>query len=692
MWKKIILRSFYIFLSFAGLVSVWADDFHINHVGYSLYGPKFAVAEGNSISSFELVDARNGTTVYQGTPSAGEVVNDWFADKTYYRLDFSEFSTSGTYYLKADGISGQSHNFIIEDAPLFTETLPLALDFFTKSRADTFNISGGVDKSIWNADAAAPFFGNSNKGAQDVRGGWYDASGDLSKYLSHLNYGNYTMPQQIPMSAYAMADIAERISGPLQAMDLYKSMQAEALWGADYLVRVLDPDGYFYINVFDGWSGYSTDREICAFEGSSGIKTNEWQAGFREGAGVSIAALARMSQWNTHGDTSNIAYLAAAERAWSHLTANNFANAKAYADDGQLNFLDNYTILLAAVELYAATAKADYLTEARSQVQAIHAALSPAGYFIADGAQRPFYHAADAGLPIIALARYMDVDQDASTVELARSTIATHLEYLLNVTDSVANPFEYARQHILTGGTVRSNFFIPHDNETEYWWQGESARQASLATAALIGGRKISSPTSSWLGVADQYHDYAMAQLNWIMGQNPFDICMMAGVGRNNPPSYKQASSTSMHSHLDGGISNGITGSHEADDGSGIVWKPYDDWNNWRWIEQWIPHDHWYLFAVSATAQVQSPTSNKPQSFRAINSFKVYRAQDHVQLSLKHKASKPTSWSIVNLQGRVLAHGIVQSGEREVHIPLSAQGLGVVQVQGLPSQTLILGL
>src|SRR6185312_12571056 len=52
--------------------------------------------------------------------------------------------------------------------------------------------------------------------------------------------------------------------------------------------------------------------------------------------------------------------------------------------------------------------------------------------------------------------------------------------------------------------------------------------------------------------------------------------------------------------NVKGGICNGITAkdSNEAD----IEWMPFasTDWNNWRWIEQWLPHDSWYLLAVSA--------------------------------------------------------------------------------------------
>src|SRR5690606_37781595 len=119
-------------------------------------------------------------------------------------------------------------------------------------------------------------------GSADVRGGWYDASGDISKYLSHLSYANFMNPQQIPLTAWALAWVYDEAGSLLSAKGLSQQVQEEALWGADYLVRVLDDGGYFYITVFDGWSGKLDEREICAFSGSDGVKSANYQAAFRE--------------------------------------------------------------------------------------------------------------------------------------------------------------------------------------------------------------------------------------------------------------------------------------------------------------------------------------------------------------------------------------------------------------------------
>jgi len=148
---------------------------------------------------------------------------------------------------------------------------------------------------------------------------------------------------------------------------------------------------------------------------------------------------------------------------------------------------------------------------------------------------------------------------------------------------------------------VKDGFFIPHDNETGWWWQGENARLASLATAAIVGGRLVYPQHGGW-GVSDTLAAYASDQLSWILGGNPYSICFLYQFGGYNVPYMK---SNFGHGSERGGISNGITGKKENGDGSGIDFKISDDGNEWRWTEQWIPHAAWFLQAVAATADTK---------------------------------------------------------------------------------------
>ena len=125
---------------------------------------------------------------------------------------------------------------------------------------------------------------------------------------------------------------------------------------------------------------------------------------------MAIAALARISQWKKDGIFSSQQYLAGAERAFAHLQANNTR----YVDDGKENIIDDYCALLAATELWIATDRPIYRDAARKRATHLAKRMTPAGYFIADDGNRPFWHASDAGLPVIALSRYLDKESAAA--------------------------------------------------------------------------------------------------------------------------------------------------------------------------------------------------------------------------------------------------------------------------------------
>jgi len=370
-------------------------------------------------------------------------------------------------------------------------------------------------------------------------------------------------------------------------------LENEALWGADYMMRALSKDNYFYMIVFSYFNKDPNARRVVGLHANS-VTTDEYQCAFREGGGMAIAALARISRWKKHGDFTSQQYLNAAKRAFAHLLINNTK----YDDDHKENIIDDYCALMAATELWISTNEVLYKNEARKRAHNLSARLSKGGYFIADDGSRPYWHASDAGLPIIALARYLKKENDPAYRTEALKTIKTSLDYEIKVTNDVSNPFGYARQTFRYKDTIKNGFFIPHDNETGWWWQGENARLSSLAAAAIIGSKLVYNSPKDY----KQKHalsNFAYNQINWIMGFNPYQVCFMYKFGKNNVP-YMH--SNFGHGSERGGISNGITGKEGNGDGSGIDYKTEDQGNEWRWTEQWIPHAAWYLQAVAAMA------------------------------------------------------------------------------------------
>lgn len=550
--------------------------FHLNQVGFDALGPKHAIAEGAADQTTYSIVGNDGKVVWCGELKP-QSFGAWGSSKSFYSIDFSELTRPGTYRLQIG--SSASPKFEIGEDRLFSATFAKVLSYFNAVRAD--------DADVWAADASVPLNGTDKR--IDVRGGWYDASGDISKYLSHLSYANFLNPQQIPLVAWSLAWAYDEGGAALSGLGVAPKVQSEALWGADYLLRVLDPAGFFYMTVFDHWSGELGQREVCAFEGEAGNSTNSWQTALREGGGMAIAALARVARWQSKGAFSASEYLAGAERAFEHLQT----NGQQYADDGKENVIDDYTGLLAASELYATTNTATYLDAARKRATSLIARLSGDGYFIADGASRPFWHASDAGLPTVALLRYLQVEADDTRKSTVQAAIRKHLDYQLRVTSAVVNPFGYARQH--TSATSQG-FFIPHENESKYWWQGENARLSSLAAAALLGAEALQTSGSDYLDLIR----FAGYQLDWVLGANPYNLCFLQGFGTENPPKY--CADKTQSGTIAGGIANGITG--QAPDGSGIQWLSGGEcWDDWRWVEQWLPHAAWYLVAITALAQ-----------------------------------------------------------------------------------------
>jgi hypothetical protein len=584
---------------------------HVNQVGFSTNGPKAAVLQldlsESPITDFSIIPIDKQVSIYNGKIGKAAAVKDWFTTKVFYKLDFSGLRKAGKYRLRVvrKRNSYFSEQFIVSDGGLANLTIPSILHYYYKQRANT--------KEELQADIKISPKGSTEK--VDMRGGWADASGDISKYFSHLAYANYMSPQQIPLVAWSLANTKEAVPGMLNSLSIKDSIENEALFGADYLMRSLTPAGYFYMIIFSHFNKDPAARDIVGLLANS-VTTTDYQCAFREGGGMAIAALARISTWKKNGSFSSDAYLDGAKRAFAHLLANN----NKYTDDGKDNIIDDYCALLAATELWIASGDDLYQKEARKRALALTKRMTPQGYFLTNDAGRPFWHGADAGMPVIALARYLTIEQDVSKRALALSTIKSALDYNLRVTNEVNNPFGYARQSFLYKGNVTNGFFIPQQNETGWWWQGENARLASLATAAIVGGRLVypSQLKNSW-GIKPELAAYASDQLSWILGGNPYDMCFMYGFGKSNVP-YMAA--LFGHGSQKGGISNGITGKEGHGDGSGIDFKIHANGNEWRWTEQWIPHAAWFLQAVTAISDTAKPqpiklTAVKPR-FKAL--------------------------------------------------------------------------
>ncbi|MGC2478111.1 MAG: glycoside hydrolase family 9 protein, partial [Candidatus Sulfotelmatobacter sp.] len=307
-----------------------------NHLGYEPNGPKHAVVlgqAGENLNGCSLNNYANDQKVLDLPAQAAGPVQKW-RDWYFWTLDFDSFKTEGKYYLQCSYGSGyvRSFPFAVQRDVLERNTMSDVVYYFKDERS-----SGESDK----ADRHLKFEGT-KPGTVDAHGGWWDATGDYGKHFSHLSFSTYFNPQQIPFVVYSLLKSYEqtKLRGNPN-FDRYQShLLDEAMFGADYMVRMKAPGGSFYRSVSTGGVDQTPQGRMIAGEMKRfGIESQpgqgakdmvesanndrEYEVSYRSGGGIAIAALAMASTYPVSGDFSSANYLKAAEDAFDYLEKNN---------------------------------------------------------------------------------------------------------------------------------------------------------------------------------------------------------------------------------------------------------------------------------------------------------------------------------------------------------------------------------
>jgi Glycosyl hydrolase family 9/Cellulase N-terminal ig-like domain len=579
----------------------------VDQVGYETQAQKQALVQGTEHDHpehFALVDDVTGKAVFNGELKPAGRVDKW-SSRVFWSADFSQWSEPGHYKLEIGNGAGDvnSCEFTIEDNLLERNTLSNVIYYFKGQRS-----SGPYDR----ADRHLSLPGGET-GAVDVHGGWYDATGDYGIHLSHQNPTSYFNPQQVPLVAWTLLKSYLLLTArhDVNFNEYQHRLLDEGLFGADYLVRIKRPNGSFFESITaPGKEKLAKDRAIgnpnwrtqikkTATDSTEQIGRAEsphaYEASFRAGGGMAIAALALASSMPEDGEYPRAVYLKTAEQAFGFLAEHN----QEILNDGKENILDDYCALMGATELYRASHEEKYLVAANTRAKSLMARLGTEGahhdYWRADDGTRPFFHPSDAGMPVVSLLEFAEIADEATRARV-RAVVERSLRSELSVTSEVNNPFGYARQLVRMGnGQVRTAFFFPHDTEAAPWWQGENARLASLASAARMAAPLFGDQPE----FQSQLQNYAWNQLHWILGRNPFDVSMLASSGHGD--SAYMFFRSYQYTNAPGSVVNGITAALDDEDGiafnEGFAVTGQDE--DWRWTEQWLPHAAWFLYAAS---------------------------------------------------------------------------------------------
>ncbi len=543
-------------------------DVLVNQVGYDIGSPKRFTVQSNGPlegdAHFRVIapiagPGREFETVFEGKLESAGDVPEW--GRWYWRGDFSSLDTPGNYFIDATigDLNAESPLFSIGHDFIASKTLDSAQRFFFWQRC-------GQAVPGWHEACHLDDRVTTESGVTiEAAGAWHDA-GDYNKY------NGYT-----PLSLYSLLYAREtcphlfqtwRNTGRDDILD-------EALWGAEYLRKMQDPaTGELWDRHFSGY-GYwglpenETDNRIGGDEDrvAKGKTLNLWF----------VAAFAHLGQL-----LDNEEYIGRALAHWK----------LAYKPDSP-DLAHAAQTIFAARELDLATGDPTFEKIALEAAKKIVACQSHDdtldGWYAGSPGGKPAYGVVDDGLPAAALGRWTEWYPEDAFVESARESLKRYVGYVQAISH---NPLGIAKVHT----QKHDAWFFPFAKDGD-WHVGQNSQYLSDAWAALVAHRVTGESRAL---------EVALDQINWVLGCNPYGICMMQGHGRVNSPTAHHRYNMIVgqpQGAVPGSVFNGIVRFNAANDIP--LWDliPHGT-PRYECNEPWLPHNAYYLFAVSELARI----------------------------------------------------------------------------------------
>ncbi len=539
-------------------------DVVCNQVGYDPSLPAEILVQSRvpatGEETFRVIDAR-GNEVRKGKLSSAGAIPLW--EKHYFVAVLDGLPHGSGYRVEANvaGLSGISHPFSIGPEVLRRQTVGPAAEFYYYQRCGCE--VPGWHKACHMDDARLP-----DGTHRDVTGAWHDA-GDYNKYNS-CGFA--------ALSVYALAYAHERAGKVMDEHARSKGLPsalAEAAWGADWLLKMQDDQtGRLWANVYRGklktmfyWGPPENETDNVPGTGDDRPLLGHPKAGnYRnQRASAALALLGRL--------TKKQKYVQAAERFYHCITDKE--------RQGELPFA-----LIACLELEKALGSAKYGSQARAHAQRllerqIRSGRYKGGFARAPGGKTPNTGCTYLGLEAAALSLYALAHGDDMGI---RQALVGYLRFSQRLAD---NPFKIS--NLVQG--CKPVFFLSVPWGTHHVAQNTMYLMQAWAL------------TCAWKLVKDDaFLSLATKQIDWVLGRNPFGLCMMEGQGSFNPPRYHHrylCIPGHRRGAVPGAVCNGIARRQPAPD------KPLFDMRTntipqFETNEPWLPHNATYLLAVSS--------------------------------------------------------------------------------------------
>lgn len=284
----------------------------VNQVGFlpdarkyalvSFYPELYSISEGDA---FSVCDAATGVPVYHGTLGLLSEFDQRDSGEKVLKADFSDFSTSGAYYISVEGLDRSVHFSIADN--VYDDALTAVQRYFYYQRQGTAleeQYAGIFARDDLGLDDSTVPFASGKAGTINAQKGWFDA-GDSGKYVntgagtvSHLLWAYDMFPQSFPDNAL---NIPESGNGIPDLLD-------EARWELEWILTMQDAEsGGFYPRI-QGDAGSRTvmDKNGCITDDTA--------------CAVGVLAESYLT-YRAFDPSFAERCLAAAERGWEFLTA-----------------------------------------------------------------------------------------------------------------------------------------------------------------------------------------------------------------------------------------------------------------------------------------------------------------------------------------------------------------------------------
>jgi hypothetical protein len=562
----------------------------VNHLGFTCAAKKQVIVCGNDEGEFELQNMSLITATAMGEGEGYQAVMTGRLRRVESALgsysvgDFSGWTEPGIYRVALPATGEHSYQFAITDG--VCSWLPATFLNFVR------NWRSGPFENAWRGPTHLDDARRTDDGRQaDAVGGWYDA-GDLRKWMVHSN-----------LPALGMMDAHERLPWQFAEWERvdkgWSPWLLEARWGLDFVLKMQDPaSGMFHEDVGGGRNSRKRPGMSWWYENHAGCYADNADNRFTDNTPATGDERPVRIQYNPVVQFTSVTILARAALTYVALDPDRSARCGEAAELGwrlglspDPMFLESpdasygaWTSVrswraLAALALHRC-GRLDWEDVASAARDLLRNFDEKLGFWrnSTDGAE-PYRGILHSAQPLIALAEISRATADTRLKDdmkaVLRRCLDAYVYPMADLTPFNFMPFGLYKEAVSEGDLYRPwrdgyryRFLMP-EHHPQKINHGLAGHWTSWSHALALVGSLLGEPRCTEL---------AWRQLHWLLGCNPFNSCLVSGVGYNNPMPHSRFLGT-----FPGGFCTSFNGS--ADDQPQLDLDGNAQWNT---TEYWM--------------------------------------------------------------------------------------------------------